>query len=233
MLLIMIFSACRLAELGRMERPDLPEEPTDSVVLHTVTKQFQESKRNIVIRRLSRPALCPVAALWAWTMAVPPDGDGRLFHSLTGDSPERMAPTTRKELTTPAICTQFLAVMAEAGIPSHYKAYSVKHAVVTKLFRMGATEEQVNAYGGWAMGSSTARRWYNIATLEEDWLGAKLVGEWFGANPNSTLEDFVAEHLPTTSTEQQAATRSEALEALIKPLYPPEELSAAKNRDKK
>jgi hypothetical protein len=123
----------------------------------------------------------------------------------------------RKELTTPAICTRFLTVMADAAIPSHYTAYSVKHAVVTRLFRLGATEDQVNAYGGWAPGSKTAMRWYNIATLEEDWLGAKLVGECFGKDPDEVMEGFLESHALATTTDQEAADRAAELERIMRP----------------
>jgi hypothetical protein len=95
----------------------------------------------------------------------------------------------------------------------------VKHAVVTRLFRLGATEDQVNAYGGWAQGSKTATRWYNIATLEEDWLGAKLVGECFGKDPDEVMEDFLESHALATTTDQEAARRAGELEEVLK--HPP------------
>jgi hypothetical protein len=177
-------------------------------------------KRRIVVRRIATAALCPVRTLLAWTTRVEPTEDGRLFHKWTGPTLEG-----RKELTTPAICGRFLKPMRAAGIASHFTAYSVKHAVVTKLFRLGATEEQVNAYGGWAPGSRTAQRWYNIATLEEDWLGTKLVGDWLGRHPDHTLEDFLQSYLPTTRTPEQATARSRTMDTLIGTPTPPEEPS--------
>jgi site-specific recombinase XerD len=216
MLLTMMFSACRLAELGRMERPEIGEAHPESITLHTVTKQSQDTKRRIVIRRIATTALCPVSAILAWMERTAPREDGRLFHRWTDEEKLRRQ-GAKDELTTPAICTQFIKPMRAAGIPAHFTAYSVKHAVVTKLFRLGATEEQINAYGGWAQGSRTAQRWYNIATLEEDWLGTKLVGEWLGEDRDNTLEEFLQTYLPTTTTPEQATARASAMEALVAP----------------
>jgi hypothetical protein len=199
-----------------MERPEIEEPHPESITLHTVTKQSQDTKRRIIIRRIATTALCPVSAVMTWLGRSTPREDGRLFHRWT-DEERSQHQGQKDELTTPAICTRFLKPMRAAGIPSHFTAYSVKHAVVTKLFRLGATEEQVNAYGGWAMGSRTAQRWYNIATLEEDWLGTKLVGEWLGEDREKTLEEFLHTYLPTTRTPQQAATRASAMEVLVAP----------------
>jgi integrase len=214
MMLVMIFSACRLAELARMERPSGTEGGQPALVLRTVTKQFQEAKRRIVIRRLSSPILCPVAAVYAWLERSATGEQSKLFYSFRSDAEGHMLPTTKQQLSVNQICMQFLRTMQSAGIPSHFTAYSVKHAVVTRLFRMGATEEQVNAYGGWAQGSRTARRWYDIATLEQDWLGARLVGEWFGADPSNTLEEFLHDYLPTTTTGKEAEARATVMDAL-------------------
>jgi integrase len=215
MLLVMIFSACRLAELARMENPEEGAEGGHTVVLYTVTKQSQETRRRIVIRRLSNEQLCPVAAVAAWTERRGPVENNRLFGRSGSAAPgAEEGERQRREWTTAGICAQFLRIMRRAGIPEQFTAYSVKHAVVTKLFKLGATEEQMNAYGGWAQGSRTARRWYDIATLEEDWLGARLVGEWFEAKTNKALEDLLQEYLPTTSSEGGAERRAPAMEAL-------------------
>jgi integrase len=174
MLLVMIFSACRLAELARMERPEEGGTQETAVVLRTVTKQFQETKRRIVMRRLAGQALCPVEAVNVWRHRSEAVGGEQLFFGFRYDAEGQRMGEECQPLSTAGICARFLRVMSDAGLPSHFTAYSVKHAVVTKLFKLGATEEQVNAYGGWAQGSRTARQWYDIATLEQDWLGAKL-----------------------------------------------------------
>jgi hypothetical protein len=121
-------------------------------------------------------------------------------------------------MTTPDICSRFLRTLRAAGIPTQYTAYSIKHAVVTKLYRMGATDEQVVAYGHWAKGSATPRKWYNIATLEEEWLGTKLLGEAMGLPEDKTRERFAETHMAPTRTSEQAARHQPACEALATPL---------------
>jgi hypothetical protein len=107
--------------------------------------------------------------------------------------------------------------MKEAKIPPQFTAYSLKHAVVTKLYRMGATDEQVVEYGHWCKGSATPRKWYNIAMLEEEWLGAKLLGESLGLTEDSAREKFVSTYMPPARTREQAEIRAQAAEALATP----------------
>jgi integrase len=209
MLLVMIFSACRLAELGRMEIPEEATAEEESLTLKTITKQRQEQKQQIIMRRIPSSPLCPVTAVRNWLNHRPTTPHARLFCKIEEGT------RGGRELTTPDICRRFLKVMKAAGIPPHYTAYSIKHAVVTRLFQLGATEEQIGAYGHWAPGSHTAQRWYNITTLEQDWLGAKLVGQWLRTDPIETLEDFDDGYLPTPHTEEQAARRAQAVQALL------------------
>jgi hypothetical protein len=65
MMLTMIFSACRLAELARMETPTEKELGGGSIWLHTVTKQHQVAKEVVVLQRVAEPTLCPVTTLLA------------------------------------------------------------------------------------------------------------------------------------------------------------------------
>jgi integrase len=197
MLIVLIFSACRLAELGRMERPAEEDHQTDTITLHTITKQRQETKQQIIMRRINAAALCPVTTVHAWLKRAPTPSHNRLFYHMQEQPPSASEAEAGRELKTPDICSRFLRVMRAAGIPTHYTAYSIKHAVVTRLFELGATEEQIGAYGHWAPGSHTAQRWYNIATLDKDWLGAKLVGQWLDIEPAATPQEQ-----PATSAEK-------------------------------
>jgi integrase len=219
MLLIMIFQACRLAELGRIKRPPTQRETPTTITLTTTLKQANTMTQELVIRRISCPELCPLTTLLSFLRRTPAAEDGVLFHALQhpGEDPSSDPPTPTKPLTTPDICPLFLKVMKAAGIPPHYTAYSVKHAVVTKLYKMGATDEQVVEYGHWAKGSPTPRRWYNITTLEEEWLGAKLMGDSLGLDTDETLEKFATSYMPPTRTPEQAAERALMAEALVRP----------------
>jgi hypothetical protein len=217
MMLIMTFSACRLAELSRMERPAQVEEDATVATLHTVLKQQQTLRQQLVIRRITRAELCPVRTLAAWLHRTPDGGDGLAFHVMGRETPPKTGYRALRALRTPDICPKLLRVMQGAGVPAQYTAYSIKHAVVTKLYRMGATDEQVVAYGHWAKGSLTPRRWYNIATLEEEWLGAKLLGQCMGLSEESALEKFVDTYMAPARTEEQAEKRAQAAEALATP----------------
>jgi hypothetical protein len=218
MILIMTFSACRLAELGRMERPTGVKEDATVATLHTVLKQQQTLRQQLVIRRITRTELCPVQTLVAWLRRAPEEEDGLAFHVMQRVNPPGTGYHALRALRTPDICPKFLKVMQEAGVPPQYTAYSVKHAVITKLYRMGATDEQVVAYGHWAKGSLTPRKWYNIATLEEEWLGAKLLGQCMGLSEESALEKFVDTYMSPARTKEQAEGRAQAAEALATPI---------------
>jgi site-specific recombinase XerD len=233
MMIVMIFSACRLAELGRMERPADADVHEDVITLKTITKQRQETKQQIVMRSISLNALCPVATVRAWLRRMPVPDHDRLFCLLRGQETTPGGVTAGRVLTTPDICKRFLRVMKEAGIPSHYTAYSIKHAVVTKLFQLGATEEQIGAYGHWAQGSRTAQRWYNIATLDKDWLGTKLVGQWLHTDPVETLEDFDNQYMPVSRTPEQATTRAHAVELMMEARAPPRTRSDVRRAERK
>jgi hypothetical protein len=83
MLLTMIFSACRLAELGRMQRPDTYSADAPSLTFTTILKQQQTLTQQIIIRRIRRAELCPVRAAIVWLQRAPASGDRFLFHALS------------------------------------------------------------------------------------------------------------------------------------------------------
>ena len=57
-------------------------------------------------------------------------------------------------------------------MPSHYTAYSIRHALITALFDMGLTEVQVNAYTGHSNNAHTAVTHY--FHLDSRWVGNDL-----------------------------------------------------------
>jgi hypothetical protein len=111
--------------------------------------------------------------------------------------------------------------MHQAGIDSSYTAYSIKHAVITKLFRAGASEEQVVEFGRWAKNSNTPKKWYNIQTLEQEWLGTRLLASSLRIPDDKALESFDASYLPPTRTEEQAQVRAAAQHWILDPLPEP------------
>jgi integrase len=188
MLLVMIFCACRLAELARMARPDTPAQEAQSIVLRAITKQKQAALQDFVMRRATLEAICPVAALQMWLARSRGTRSTLLFFQNRG-SP----------LTTDGICRRFLKAYAAAGIMGHYTAYSLKHAVVTKLFNLGATDEEVCAYGHWAPGSRTPRQWYYIPVVDKNWLGSKIVTS-FADTLQRAMRERLAEEARAAAT---------------------------------
>jgi hypothetical protein len=73
------------------------------------------------------------------------------------------------------VSAAFRAWMARAGVPDRFRGYSVKHAVITKLFRLGMPEEQIVSFGRWKAGSTVPRTYYYIAANKGEWPGDKIV----------------------------------------------------------
>jgi site-specific recombinase XerD len=231
MMLTMVFSACRLAELARMETPTDSEVGGRMLWLRTVTKQHWDKKDRVVLHPVAEPALCPVATIRAWLERRRKWRGRTLFPALTRvraaktqrdgrEDPDAVAPSedTSLNLRSAEIARAFVTVMRKAGIDSSYTAYSIKHAVITKLFRAGASEEQIVEFGRWAQNSNTPRKWYNIQTLEEEWLGTRLLASSLAIPESKALEGFTAGYLPPTRTEHEAQVRVEAQHWILDPL---------------
>jgi hypothetical protein len=63
-------------------------------------------------------------------------------------------------------------LLGKAGIPAWFAAYSIRHALITYLFGLGATEVEVNAYTGHSNNSHTALNHY--FHLDEKWMGNQI-----------------------------------------------------------
>ena len=63
-------------------------------------------------------------------------------------------------------------LLGEAGIPSEYTAYSIRHALITALFEKGLKEVEVNAYTGHSNNTHTALTHY--FHLDGKWVGSEL-----------------------------------------------------------
>jgi hypothetical protein len=237
MMLTMIFSACRLAELARMETPDESALEGKSLWLHTITKQHHSSKETVVLQEVADQVLCPVRTVRSWLGRRRKYGNGTLFVALPkvqaaggqtwGDRTHQdaaPAENTSRSLRSPEIAAAFVMVMRKAGIDSSYTAYSIKHAVITKLFRAGAPEEQVVEFGRWARNSNTPKKWYNIQTLETEWLGAQLLAGSMSIPRGKAIEGFDAGYLPPTRSAEEAQVRAGAQHWILNPL--PESHSA-------
>jgi hypothetical protein len=71
-----------------------------------------------------------------------------------------------------AISGHVKILMQDAGIPSHYTTYSIRHALITALFDRGLSEPEVNAYTGHSNNAHTALTHY--FHLDGRWVGDQL-----------------------------------------------------------
>jgi integrase len=117
MMLIMIYSACRLAELGRMERPAGYRAADATMTFTTTLKQRQDMRQQVTIRRISRRELCAVEAAECWLARAPPTADTRLFHQLQCKGTGEAGKEAGQPLTTAQIAPKLLKAMRAAGIP--------------------------------------------------------------------------------------------------------------------
>jgi integrase len=182
MISLMIFSACRLSEISRVTPPGTqPEE--DSFLLHTIMKQKQAFIQPLRVYALEDKAVCPVHTLRAWetrrNRLNPPQHV--FFFNLR----------TRRHIKRDEVSAAFRAWMARAGVPDRFKGYSVKHAVITKFFRLGMPEEQIVSFGRWKAGSSVPRTYYFIAASKREWPGGKILAPapWIEQAEETTEKD--------------------------------------------
>jgi site-specific recombinase XerD len=210
MLLTMIFSLCRLEEIARM-RAASRQQDTDAFVLVMTQKQSQDQMQMVPLRTLECAETCPVRALQEWAARGHGRPPGYLFLDWR----------TGRKWTRNRISNMFLRVMHASRIPAFYGAYSIKHATVTALSRRGATMEQIIAAGRWAPGSRTPQQYYDIPTLDHEWLGNLLVkadpaGDVQTQPPPEEEEEEEGTPAEFTETEgegQQAAASSTVITA--------------------
>jgi integrase len=165
MVSLMIFSACRLSEISRVTVPATQGEE-GCFTATTIMKQKQAIIQPLRVYTLSDSAVCPVRALTAWDerrkrLHPPP----YFFFNLT----------TRRHIRQSAVSAAFRGLMQRAGVPERFKGYSIKHAVITKLFRLGMPEEQIISFGRWKPGSTVPRTYYYIASTKPQWPGGQIL----------------------------------------------------------
>jgi hypothetical protein len=205
MLLTMVFSLCRLGEIAAM-RAASRQQDTDAFVVTMTQKQSQDQMQMVPLRATTCAELCPVRVLREWTARDHGRPPGYLFSDWrTGEKWKRNR-----------IAEVFLEVMHASGVPAFYGAYSIKHATVTALSRRGANPQQVTAMGRWAPGSRTPEQYYDIPTLDREWLGNLLVDAYPAEGvlePPPPEQGTTAESAATEDEEQQAVSSTTAATA--------------------
>jgi hypothetical protein len=161
-ILVMIFTACRFPELTRLSVDPLVSSD-DILTLVTGTKTHLDEWTPITLHRLEDPAICPLRVVCVWLNRTGLNG-----------APLFVDPDSRLPLSNKAISTRIRTTFGEAKIPPVYGAYSVKHAVISFLFRRNVEAWRINDWGRWSPGSSAASTFYRVAATEREWLGYEI-----------------------------------------------------------
>ncbi|KAA6379996.1 MAG: hypothetical protein EZS28_024479 [Streblomastix strix] len=141
MALLVTFAAARMTELTRMKRKDILIDE-QRMMLYTKIKKDRKMREYTIELRRQGKEYCPVGAQekWLW--------DGNCWK---GDDSAGSGQVLRN-------------VLDEIGIEKQYGGVTIRHAMMTKLRREGATqEEEVNTYTRHAPGSNVVDFYDNKA----------------------------------------------------------------------
>jgi hypothetical protein len=94
--------------------------------------------------------------------------------------------------------------MRDAGIPEKFTTNSIRHSLISDLFKHGWTEAQVNAFTGHSPRFHTALKFYNH--LDANWLGAEIAKLGQETGPES---DMHVEAMAMMSSDIEVAAQEE------------------------
>jgi hypothetical protein len=80
-----------------------------------------------------------------------------------------------------SLCTVTRKLMTAAGIPKNYTAYTIRHATITKSYRIVGDPLEVNVFTGHSERSNTSAKHYLLQA--DNWLGFRLATAPAYANP--------------------------------------------------
>jgi hypothetical protein len=163
--LFMVFIPCRPVGMWRMDVTGEKWAEDESWVEVPAREKTNHGKEVtiLVIRKGNIPNLCPLKAYRLLKSGAKQRGlRGALWCSELGVPYKQ-----------PSFISQLIkALLTAAGVPAHFPAYSVRHALITLLFALGWSEIQVNAFTGHSNNSHTALNHY--FHLDEKWLGKEI-----------------------------------------------------------
>ena len=175
--LLMIFVPCRPITMLRMD-PTQETWARDGQSVEIPAREKMDKGGRVsaaVIRALPDKELCPLTHYLLLKDRARQMGlTGVLWASEAGNPYKSSA----------AICHHLKRLLAEAGIPSEYTAYSIRHATITALFESGLSEIQVNAFTGHSNNSHTAVTSYYH--LDSVWAGLGLAAS-VGLRPKASV----------------------------------------------
>ena len=163
--LFMVFIPCRPIGAWRMD-PQSEKWSADKSSVEITTKEKMDHGKSgsaLLLRASTVPNLCPVHAYRLLKAGAASRGMRDTLWCSAEGVPYRQASALSRLLK---------ALLQEVGVPSHYTAYSIRHALITALFDRGLTEVQVNAYTGHSNNAHTAVTHY--FHLDSKWVGSDL-----------------------------------------------------------
>jgi site-specific recombinase XerD len=166
-ILILAFTACRPSEVVTIvpNRVQYFSE-SKSMLLPTIVKQHRNRITVLQIQQIQDEQICPVAATLEWLARL------KTLHQSTFLLTKSGQPLTSAQLLSDPIRSVFDA----ASIPSFYRPYSIKHAVISALYHLGCTRTEVNIFTGHSELADTAPTFY-LKSINE-WLGYKLAARY-------------------------------------------------------
>ena len=163
--LFMIFVPCRPITMIRMDCTRERWAPDGQSVEIPAKEKMDKGRRvtAMVIRSLQDKRICP---LTHYNLLKEEASIRQLTDCIWGSE------YGKAYTTSSGICHLLKLLLGEAGIPSEYAAYSIRHATITALIEAGLSEVQVNAYTGHSNNAHTvATSYYH---LNRAWAGSTL-----------------------------------------------------------
>jgi hypothetical protein len=187
----MIFAMARPSEIFRIVPDSIKRTDGDrqwTIPTHRKTDKGLEISF-LTLMRLPEQAICPVRFLEE-LLRRSVENKLPLFHWDNG-TPLRSASPFSACLTK---------LLLEAGIPPHFKPYSIRHATITKLYMTGHDKVAVNTFSGHSQRADTSSRFY-LHQMDQ-WLGFHLATAPPAASP-------MIPKLVDIKTPQKKVTHSE------------------------
>jgi hypothetical protein len=163
--LFMIFIPCRPVGAWRL-RPSTERWASDGKSVEIQAKEKMDHGKGtsaLLLREGPVANLCPLRVYLALREQAAKRGLSDTLWGTEKGVPYKQASSISRLLKI---------LLQEAGIPSNYTAYSIRHALITALFDMGLSEPQVNAYTGHSNNAHTALTHY--FHLDGRWVGEDL-----------------------------------------------------------
>jgi site-specific recombinase XerD len=150
--LILTFTACRPKEVVNIIADKIQYiVASKSLLIPTVVKSHRNVITNLQLQSLPDAQICPVSAVLEWLDRKKKFLNPQVFLFSQSGTPLHY---------TQPLSSSIKMVLTAAGVPSFYKPYSIKHAVISALFHLGYSRTEVNLFTGHSELADTAPAFY-------------------------------------------------------------------------